>query len=257
MTTNFVQPKKIYIWINASLVTSPWIYYNPDERIISISSNWSSWFTIADRNMRASKVFNYWDTLDGANRWWYYQRWNNFPFSPTWWSTSSTKVNASSYWPWNYYYGWTFITANWNYSSWDSSNNVNLRWQTTNTLIARQWPCYWWYHVPTKAELKWLASTFSWRGLWWNDFSKYLKAPFAWSRYYAWSMTWEWTYWHWYSSSWFTNSNGSDSSSLKFQKDWSVTIVDSSYTHNAFNVRAFRNVAVQPDSTWEVLYQPN
>ena len=101
------------------------IFWNQTDWIISISSNWSTWYTIADKNLWATTVWNNWDTLSESNCWKFYQRWNNywFPFS---WSvtTSYTQVNASTYWPWNYYSSSTFILD----GDWETSVNKNLRW---------------------------------------------------------------------------------------------------------------------------------
>ena len=88
--------------------------------------------TIADKNLWATTVWNNWDTLSEANCWKYYQRWNNYWFPFTWSvTTSSTKVDASSYWPWNYYSRNVFVTIATSPYSWDSSNNQDLRWWVT------------------------------------------------------------------------------------------------------------------------------
>ena len=65
-----------------------------------------------------------------------YQRWNNYWFPSTWTisNTSSTQVDASTYWPWNYYSSGTFIT--WN-QDWSSVQNDDLRWWTT--WITKKW----------------------------------------------------------------------------------------------------------------------
>lgn len=144
------------------------IYHNPTEWIISASSDWETWITIADKNLWATVVYNDWDTLSAENCWWYYQWGNNymFPFS---WSvtTSSTRVNAGSYWPWNYYSSSTFIT--WNYN-WDSSNNNNLRWwisqqswtksvEVKNIYIGEYVEPVWDYYVKTY-DYKWTNSSY-------------------------------------------------------------------------------------------------
>lgn len=105
---------------------SAWIYWQKDLWLITASGNGVTWYTIADKNLWATKVYNSWDTLSEENYWWYYQWWNNHMFPLTWTvTTSSTQVNASSYWPGNWYNSSTFIT-NWNW--WDSSYNANLWW---------------------------------------------------------------------------------------------------------------------------------
>lgn len=106
-------------------IASGWIFWSATDWLISLSSNWQTWITIADKNLWATTVRNSWNTLSQANCGNHYQWGNNYWFPFTWSvTTSSTQVNASSYWPWNYYESSTFITS----ASWDSSNNQNLWW---------------------------------------------------------------------------------------------------------------------------------
>ena len=104
-----------------------WIYYNSTLWLISISSDGTTWYTLADKNLWATTVYNDGNTLSEANCGKYYQFWNNYWFPFTWSvTTSSSQVNAGSYWPWNYYSSSTFIIySTW---AWDSSWNNNLRW---------------------------------------------------------------------------------------------------------------------------------
>lgn len=103
-----------------------WVYHNSSLGLISLSTDWTTRITIADKNLWATTVWNSGDTLSEANCGKYYQRWNNYWFPFTWSvTTSSTQVNASTYWPWNYYSSSTYITYNW---AWDSTGNWNLRW---------------------------------------------------------------------------------------------------------------------------------
>ena len=123
-----------------------WIFHNSSLWLISISSDWSNRLTIADKNLWATTVYNSWDTITSANSWYYYQ-WGNvywFPWKDTAASSitkSSTdaKVNASSYWPWNYYSSSTYMirsSSGGNY--WDSSWNSDLRWWTTWVVMKQQ-----------------------------------------------------------------------------------------------------------------------
>lgn len=85
-----------------------------------------------DKNLWATTVWNSGDTLSEANCWKYYQRWNNYWFPRTWTvTTSSTQVDASTYWPWNYYSSSTFITRSSSPYRWDTTDNWNLRWWVT------------------------------------------------------------------------------------------------------------------------------
>lgn len=122
-------------WTRLYGTWSTWIYHNSTLWVISISSDWTTWITIADKNLWATTVYNDGATLSEANCGKFYQRWNNYWFPFTWSvTTSSTRVNAQNYWPWNYYNSSTFITWFWSY---DTSNNKNLRWW--ETWIIKKW----------------------------------------------------------------------------------------------------------------------
>ena len=108
-----------------------WIYHNPTLWLISISSDWTNWITISDKNLWATTVYNSWDTLAESNCGKFYQRGNNYWFPFTWaTSTPSAQVDASSYWPWNYYSSSNFRIAS-NDSDWFTPVNYNLRWWVT------------------------------------------------------------------------------------------------------------------------------
>lgn len=108
---------------------SAWIFRDTVNWLISITGDGTTWYTISDKNLWATTVYNSWDTLSEANCGKYYQRWNNYWFPFTWpTTTSTTAIDASSYWPWNYYNSSTFIKINW---TWDSSYNNNLWWDIT------------------------------------------------------------------------------------------------------------------------------
>lgn len=112
----------LYQWAGTA-----WIYNDSTNWLISVSSDGTTWITTSDKNLGATTVYNNWDTLSEANCWKYYQWWNNYWFPFTWpTTTSTTQVDASAYWPWNYYSSSTYIIINWSW--WDSSWNNNLRW---------------------------------------------------------------------------------------------------------------------------------
>jgi hypothetical protein len=112
----------IYDW--SSTATNAGIFHNSTLWLISISSDWINWKTISDKNIWATAVRSSWNITDNQ-KWYFYQRWNNYWFPSTWSvATSSTQVDASANWPWRYYNSSTFITN----SNWDSSNNWNLWW---------------------------------------------------------------------------------------------------------------------------------
>lgn len=103
-------------------ITTAWIYHNKKLWLISLSSNGTTWMTIADKNLWATST----DVTKESSYGCYYQWGNNYSFPTTWSVTTSwAAVSASSYWPWNYYNSSTFIMYYW---GWDSTDNWNLRW---------------------------------------------------------------------------------------------------------------------------------
>ena len=111
---------------------SAWIFYNATDGLISVSWDGTTWYTIQDKNLWATTVYNQWDTLTDANCGNFYQWGNNYGFPHSWTVTkSSTKVDASNYWPWNYYSSSTFITVSANPYEWSSIKNDNLWGATT------------------------------------------------------------------------------------------------------------------------------
>ena len=111
---------------------SAWVFYNASFWLISVSRDGTTWYTIQDKNLWATTVFNQWDTLTDANCWYFYQWGNNYWFPHSWTvTTSSTQVNAENYWPWNYYNSSTFITRTSSPYDWSNVRNDNLRWWVT------------------------------------------------------------------------------------------------------------------------------
>ena len=153
-------------------------------------TDWTNTYTIMDRNLWATST-----GIDSSDSYWYYfQWWNNYWF-PTVWSvaTSSTQVDASGYWPWNYYSSSTFITRS--SSPWDRSSvqNDNLWWWVSGTYEAMQWPCPEWYHVPSSGEWLGLSTMLWYDGTFFsnasiqatNSLRNELYLPFAGYRYHS------------------------------------------------------------------------
>jgi len=125
-------PTSSWTMLYGTSIEAGWIFWNSTDWLISLSSDWDIWITIQDKNLWATTVWNSWDTLSEANCGKYYQRWNNYGFPRTWSvTTSSAQVDASAYWPWNYYSSSTFITRSENPYRWDTTDNWNLRWWET------------------------------------------------------------------------------------------------------------------------------
>lgn len=150
----------ITLYDGSSVASGAWIFYNSTDGLISVSWDGITWYTIMDKNLGATTVYNQWDTLTDANCGYYYQRGNNYWFPHSWTvTTSNTKVDASSYWPWNYYSSNTFITRN---SDWSSVQNDNLWWWET-WIQTISWNLVLWdklYKIVTSttAPASWTAS---------------------------------------------------------------------------------------------------
>lgn len=170
------------LYTSGSLPSGAWIYRKSSLWVISVSADWINWITIMDKNLWATSVYNSWQTLTANNCWNFYQRWNNywFPRGFSGVTTSSTKVDATAYWPWNYYSSSTFIKLNvfsWNNRA--TSDVPNLRWWVSQwetydpdppsphiipqrwhiatrhaglDYSAMKWPCQDGYHIPSFTE---------------------------------------------------------------------------------------------------------
>lgn len=147
------------------------IFWSSTDGLISLSSDWQTWITIADKNLWATTVWNDGDTLTEANCGWYFQWWNNYMFPFTWTvTTSSTQVDASNYWPWNYYYSDIFTTTSSNSVWWDSSNNTNIRWG--ETWITKKWNVIEVYVGTTKIRPNMPAEFTDWESSVWDYVSQ-------------------------------------------------------------------------------------
>lgn len=123
----YVEPTASWTVLNGTLWW-PWIFHNATDWIISLN-DWTNYITMADKNLWATTVYNSWDTRSQTNCWNTYQWWNNYWFSySSTVSTSNTKVDASNYWPWNYYSSSTFIQTTTSENDWSNPSNTNLWW---------------------------------------------------------------------------------------------------------------------------------
>lgn len=236
--------------VQVAPVTIPWIYYNATLWLISLSSDWETWMTIADKNLWATTVYNNGDTLTQANCGTYFQWGNNYWFARTWEVTkASARVNASGYWPWNYYSSSTFIT--W-YNDWSNVQNDNLWGATTWTNEAMQWPSPSGFHVPSISEWQWLKTIMDWLSLTWDGWRTNLHIPFAGYR----SQTGATLYYQG-SAGYYRSSSPSDASHARsiHLNSYSVyTEYDTGRRAHGYSVRPFKNEAVQPDTSRTKLY---
>lgn len=252
--------KEVYLWdtkIRPSAMPA-WIYHNAALGLISLSSDGSNWITIADKNLWATTVWNSWDALSETNCWKYYQRWNNYWFPYNWaTSTSSTRVNAQNYWPWNYYSNSIFRTTASTPYKWDTSDNANLWWWTTNTNEARRWPCASWFHIPSNNDIDNLVTILT--NLWQttSTIKSYLKLPICWQLSHGnWTSKLETTFWYYRWSNWSSSWNYSYMQYFTFWDNYSARR-NNSFSSIWIMIRPFKNEAATPDGTWTVLYQPS
>lgn len=118
---------RLYNW--SSVAAGAWVFRNSSLWLISVSWDGVNWTTIQDKNLWATTVYNSWNTCTIANCGCYFQWGNNYPFPRSWSvNKTSTKVNASAYWPWNYYFSSVYVSPSEWYWKWETSNNRNLRW---------------------------------------------------------------------------------------------------------------------------------
>lgn len=239
------------------LITTAWIYHSSDLWLISLSTDWSTWITIADKNLGATTVYHNGDGMSESNCWWLYQRWNNYKFPLSWSiTTSSTRVNPTWYWPgtvnW-YRSNSTYIAGdNW----WMSTYVADLWGATTDTNEAKQWPCDTWYHIATFTEWESLISAGVTISAWTSSDATYMKnylfMPYSnkRSQYGSVSTTDLWLY---------RTANGSTTKNA-FALIISSSIIsarDSERNCSWFCIRPFYNTSVQPDISWTLIYQPS
>lgn len=242
---------------NVGLVTTPWIYHSSDLWLISLSSDWTTWLTISDKNLWATTVWNNGDTNTLANCWYFYQRWNCYGFDRTHIkkiSKSTSAVSASWYWPWNYY---TNSIFRYQMRERDTSDNKDLWGWQTNTNESKRWPCDEWYHIPTFNERGDLITIGTTIGTWTTsqpaNFKQYLKLPWC-KRLDGWNCSlvstdeWVWSYWQ---SRYYYD----DHTYALWIGTTSLSVYNNKYYNDALPIRPFKNEAVQPDTTWDVLYQ--
>lgn len=174
-----------------------YIQRNPDRWIISVPVSPTQFITIADKNLWATQVWNYWDVVTTANGWWMFQRWNCYMFPFEWDITArtNTRKSVANYWP--YYYWEEFILESWDYDlDWTTVVNNNLWWWEVWTVEATRWPCPEWFHIPSNTEMSnlidemvrlWMVNDW-WSQSIWTYMNEYLKMP------QTWRLRWDWYY---------------------------------------------------------------
>ena len=129
-----------------------WIFWNQRLWLISIT-DWNDFnLTMSDKNLWATIAWSYWDELVDANCWLYYQWWNCYWFSFTWWFTTDTQcVDTTGYWYWNYYSRAVYVFGtDWSCSPndalWDPNPYVPVTWlifqEAWQTITLQPWQTY-------------------------------------------------------------------------------------------------------------------
>lgn len=149
--------KDEYIAPDSSWVTEweDWnagIYRSQQLWLISIT-DWNNYnITMSDKNLWATITWKLWDNLNDANCWLYYQWWNCYWFSFTWWFTTDTQcVDTTGYWYWNYYSRAVYVFGtDWSCSPndalWDPNPYVPVTWlifqEAWQTITLQPWQTY-------------------------------------------------------------------------------------------------------------------
>jgi len=240
-------------WTNWTIIQTNYQKWD-DLELYFLSWDWTtSHFTIMDRNLWATGVYNQnYDSPNAASYWYYYQWWNNYGFPNQWKVTgSSTQVDASAYGPGNYYSSGSFIKNSWR---WDTTDNANLWWWESGDVSDKQWPCPTWYHVPSTTEWKWIYDnwdrantvTSNKRTQWASD----LLIPFAGYRYNSSAgVNFQGSYGYYWSSSRY---NADNAYYLRFSSSALLPLND--YRALGFSVRCFKN---SPSSTFTFTLNSN
>lgn len=168
------------------------------------------------------------------------------------WATSSNPTNS---WSYGYYYQWGrnntgyTLPAKWlAWYDWQDHND-NAWWDTTNTEIARQWPCSVWYHIPSRNE---------WSQVNTQVLVNTLKLPKAWWMMYTWlpPYTWPIPSGHWivgnyWSSTPYPGSPWYFDAAYNFES--SGALINGNARAIAFPIRCIKNTT-PPVATWGILY---
>lgn len=272
---NGVDVQKVMLnWVQirpeATPVYTPWIYHNPTRWLISISKNGTTWYTLKDKNVGATQVFNYGDAWDTNKIWLFFQwgnsygfripnqQWGTYDNISNYYNTSETQIDSSLY-P-SGYSSDTFITWHqfWTIMNWWTYEAWHL-WNSSTVLddVEFHIPSDWdWDNVLNIFEERWLCGRYHRCAYGAESVFRYLKIPTciiiqeSWFFSYLWESSSNATY-YWSSSSY---GRWPNSVMMWTRSYWSYPPDGDA---RWLLVREFKNTPVVPDTTRTVLYQPN
>ena len=243
------------------------IYWEKNLGLISLTMDGSFWTTISDKNEWASIDYGSWATMSELNCGCFYQWWNNYWFAyDGWFQTYNSQVDTTWYDWQNPYSDSDFHFGS--FSDWANPHNPELWGDTTDTDIARQWPCANGFHIPYINEFHNLIAdmTYIWdiERQWTFEqfFMEKLMIPLAWVRFdwnsqtptYQWSRATFWT------SSTEAISPDTWGCYVQVESSW-ITEWYYWWQATGHSLRAFKNTPVvpwqDPTQNWIVLYQPS
>jgi len=225
-------------WTPPTPIFDAWIYHNAIRWLISISSDWQTWWTISDKNAWANTVYNYWDTVTHNNGWDYFQYGNCYWFYPPLANTSDVLVDVSECWQNRKYASSTFIADS---DTWMTSMNNRL-WTWANSWMS--WMPTW-SHIPTYEEWNTLVNYMT--ALWLttlNDYEQYLWLPAGWFLNGS-----DWIFWQ--GVAFYRTSTPSTWSVWTFRLAEGVARMELWYNTFWWYIRPFRD---EPRSWWSILY---
>lgn len=254
------EPKKI----TYKHLTGEEVWHNDQLGLFSFTRDfWSTWTTIADKDLWANAVWWEWNL---------FQWWNDYWFPATGTVTrSTTSVNVDNYWPKNHYNTSTWTRSTWNVytSTYSSSATATTYWSNLWggfwTIEDMQWPCPSGWHIPSRTEMNnlliFLRSCLNQQNIFPSDIVDLLFMPCAGSlRYETWTPSTSQGYGFRYWTS--TPNDASMGNYFYWNNSWwssSSYPLTISYTGSTcwFSIRPFKNTAVIPDSTWTKLRESN
>ena len=121
----------------SGIAQGAWIFEDRTNWLISMSINWTDWITIADKNIWATVVWDYWDTTDETNAWFGFQWWNCywFPWINWVWADGQWTIDFVS---------WS-IDVTWFWADTPYSSSTYYTGTASTEWFSWDWGDLWWY----------------------------------------------------------------------------------------------------------------